>query len=121
MSGIAGIYPLQIRLAPRQLWRRIRFTRVRRHGVWAAVGLDAREARFDDFDADNDPRDEHDFGSFELEGEKLFWKIDLYERELVKPSWWERRKNVAHLRVRCQRAPKHCCFEDDDRTLSHAL
>ena len=49
---------------------------------------------FDDFDADNDPRDEHDFGSFELEGDKLLWKIDLYERELVKPSWWERRKNV---------------------------
>jgi len=39
---------------------------------------------FDDFNADNDPHREHDFGSFELEGEKLFWKIDLYERELVK-------------------------------------
>ena len=27
---------------------------------------------FDDFNADNDPHREHDFGSFELEGEKLF-------------------------------------------------
>ncbi len=41
---------------------------------------------FDDFNADNDPHHEHDFGSFELEGEKLFSKIDLYERELVKQA-----------------------------------
>jgi len=34
---------------------------------------------FDDFTADNDPHGEHDFGSFELEGEKLFWKIDYYD------------------------------------------
>jgi hypothetical protein len=31
---------------------------------------------FNDFNADNDPHGEHDFGSFELEGEKVFWKID---------------------------------------------
>ena len=34
---------------------------------------------FDDFNADNDPHREHDFGSFELEGEKLFWKIDYFD------------------------------------------
>jgi Protein of unknown function (DUF3768) len=34
---------------------------------------------FDDFDADNDPHHEHDFGSFELEDEMLFWKIDYYD------------------------------------------
>jgi len=34
---------------------------------------------FDDFNADNDPHGEHDFGSFELEGEKLFSKIDYYD------------------------------------------
>ena len=34
---------------------------------------------FDDFNEDNDPHREHDFGSFELEGEKLFWKIDYYD------------------------------------------
>ena len=36
---------------------------------------------FDDFNADNDPHGEHDFGSFELEGEKLFWKIDYYSTD----------------------------------------
>ena len=41
---------------------------------------------FDGFNADNYPHREQDFDSFELEGEKLFWKIDLYERELVKQT-----------------------------------
>src|SRR5262245_4538986 len=34
---------------------------------------------FADFTADNDPHGEHNFGSFELEGEQLFWKIDYYD------------------------------------------
>jgi hypothetical protein len=37
---------------------------------------------FDDFNAGNDPHHEHDFGSFELEGEKLFWKIDYYNESM---------------------------------------
>src|SRR5262245_9302945 len=36
---------------------------------------------FDDFNADNDPHGEHDFGSFELEGEKVFWKVDYYSTD----------------------------------------
>jgi hypothetical protein len=39
----------------------------------------AKVIAFDDFNADNDPHREHDFGSFELDGEKLFWKIDYYD------------------------------------------
>lgn len=35
------------------------------------------EARkFEAFTGDNDPYDEHDFGSFEVDGHKVFWKID---------------------------------------------
>ena len=37
---------------------------------------------YDDFTEDNDPYGEHDFGAFELEGQKLFWKIDYYDLEL---------------------------------------
>jgi hypothetical protein len=39
---------------------------------------------FDVFTPDNDPRGEHDFGNFELDGKKVFWKIDLYEECFVK-------------------------------------
>ena len=34
------------------------------------------------FTQDNDPYGEHDFGSFELDGEKLYWKIDCYDKEM---------------------------------------
>ena len=37
---------------------------------------------FDAFSADNDPHAEHDFGSFELAGQKFFWKIDYYDQHL---------------------------------------
>jgi hypothetical protein len=36
---------------------------------------------FDDFNEDNDPYGEHDFGSFNHKGEEIFWKIDDYEGE----------------------------------------
>lgn len=35
--------------------------------------------RFAEFNANNDPYGEHDFGSFEVAGEKFFWKIDYYD------------------------------------------
>ena len=41
-------------------------------------------ATFDDFNEDNDPYGEHDFGSFKLCGRRFFWKIDLYEEPNVK-------------------------------------
>jgi hypothetical protein len=36
---------------------------------------------FNAFDADNDPYAEHDFGAFEIEGTRLFWKIDACAAE----------------------------------------
>jgi len=37
---------------------------------------------FDRFSEDNDPWGEHDFGAIELDGKKLFWKIDPYDLAL---------------------------------------
>jgi len=37
---------------------------------------------FADFNADNDPHGEHDFGSFELAGETYFFKVDYYSPDL---------------------------------------
>ncbi|CAN1213584.1 DUF3768 domain-containing protein [Tumidithrix helvetica PCC 7403] len=39
-------------------------------------------ANFDNFTQDNDPWGERDFGSIELEGDLLFWKIDYYDLQL---------------------------------------
>ena len=35
---------------------------------------------FTDFKESNDPHNEHDFGSIEVGGEKIFWKIDYYDK-----------------------------------------
>jgi hypothetical protein len=34
---------------------------------------------FSDFNEGNDPYGEHDYGSFEFEGEKYLWKIDYFD------------------------------------------
>ncbi|MGV7222178.1 MAG: DUF3768 domain-containing protein [Nitrospinales bacterium] len=38
---------------------------------------------YDDFNKDNDPYGEHDFGAIEHNGEKIFWKIDYYAPDLI--------------------------------------
>ena len=37
---------------------------------------------FDNFCHANDPHQEHDFGSFQAEGETIFFKIDYYDNDL---------------------------------------
>jgi len=46
----------------------------------------ATVAAFDQFDEDNDPYGEHDFGALVLAGERLFWKIDYYDPSLIEGS-----------------------------------
>jgi Protein of unknown function (DUF3768) len=41
-------------------------------------------ALFDDFCQANDPHQEHDFGAFDADGQRIFFKIDLYEEPDVK-------------------------------------
>lgn len=41
--------------------------------------------RFDAFTDDNDPHREHDMAFLDVAGERVFWKIDLYEKGDVKP------------------------------------
>ena len=38
-------------------------------------------ASYDGFTEPNDPHGERDFGAFDIVGEKLFWKIDLFDAE----------------------------------------
>jgi hypothetical protein len=41
---------------------------------------------FDKFTPDNDPHGERDFGSFEHNGSKVYWKIDYYDKQLESGS-----------------------------------
>jgi hypothetical protein len=54
-----------------------------------AMGPEAQEGivealrRYDDFDADNDPYGEHDFGLIVVAGNELLFKIDYYDLDLT--------------------------------------
>ena len=58
----------------------------------AALGHEAVDrivktiATFDDFCHANDPHEEHDFGAFEVDGNRLFFKIDYYDSSLTQHS-----------------------------------
>ena len=41
---------------------------------------------FDEFNADNDPYSEHDFGKIEIDGEVIFWKFDYYDLKYIYAS-----------------------------------
>ena len=55
----------------------------------AALGPQAVErivktiAVFDDFCHADDPHQEHDFGAFEADGHRIFFKIDYYDESLT--------------------------------------
>lgn len=40
-------------------------------------------AAFDDFGHDNDPHGEHDFGMFNIDGYRLYFKIDYFDKSLT--------------------------------------
>jgi len=58
----------------------------------AALGQKAVErivqtiAVFDDFCNANDPYEEHDFGVFQADGHKIFFKIDYFDKTLTMHS-----------------------------------
>jgi hypothetical protein len=49
-------------------------------GAEAVARIVKTIAVYDDFCHANDPYEEHDFGSFEIDGHKLFFKIDYYDK-----------------------------------------
>lgn len=40
----------------------------------------AKVRNFNNFTEANDPYNEHDFGSFDYNGKKIYWKIDYYDK-----------------------------------------
>ncbi len=65
------------------IFRSVPCTVVHTEGIEAYPDLQREEIYnrvhlFNDFSEDNDPYQEHDFGAFDFEGQKIFWKIDYY-------------------------------------------
>jgi len=55
---------------------------VSEYGIPFSTAALAAVKAFNNFTLDNDPYGEHDFGTFELDEERLIWKIDYYDRTL---------------------------------------
>jgi len=75
----------------------------------AALGREAVDrivktiAVFDDFCHANDPHEEHDFGSFEADGQTIYFKIDYLDRDLSMHSADPRL-------LEAQQAPANICY-----------
>lgn len=56
------------------------------------LGEEARQeiankvSHFDQFNHDNDPHGEHDFGAVDHAGRRVFWKIDYYAPDMMSGS-----------------------------------
>jgi hypothetical protein len=52
-------------------------------GAEAVARIVKTIAVFDDFCHANDPHEEHDFGAFDVDGHRVFFKIDYYDESLT--------------------------------------
>jgi hypothetical protein len=52
-------------------------------GAEAVARIVKTVAVFDDFCHANDPHQEHDFGEFDADGHRIFFKIDYYDESLT--------------------------------------
>jgi hypothetical protein len=55
-------------------------------GAEAVARIVKTIAVYDDFCHANDPYEEHDFGSFEVDGHTIFFKIDYFDKGLASHS-----------------------------------
>jgi len=65
------------------LGRKLMTRGIRNLDLMTTIEIAEKVQAFDSFNADNDPGGEHNFGNFEHEGHKIFWKIDYYDRARV--------------------------------------
>ena len=53
---------------------------------YAVQAILSQVRSFDDFTADSDPYNEHDFGSFHFRRHQVFWKFDYYDLDYAMHS-----------------------------------
>ncbi|WP_371229910.1 DUF3768 domain-containing protein [Roseovarius sp. 2305UL8-3] len=66
-----------------------------RGSVFAVAAVQAVRS-FEAFSEDNDPWGEHDFGAVQVQGEKVFWKIDYYTPDLSAGSENPANEGITH-------------------------
>jgi hypothetical protein len=59
---------------------------VRALGMVDVAAIALKVITFNAFSDANDPHGEHDFGSFEHNGQRIFWKIDCYGLDMEQAS-----------------------------------
>ena len=59
---------------------------VQQLGVDAIARILVGVREFDNFNGDNDPYGEHDFGALAVDGHQIFWKISYYDKLLQRGS-----------------------------------
>ena len=62
-------------------------------------------AVYDDFCHANDPHGEHDFGSFEADGQRIFFKIDYFDKGLIAHSPDPSDPSVTERVITCRPLP----------------
>ena len=71
---------------PDALGRTVVTAGIHAHGPEFVLKVLNAVAGFDNFSADNDPYGEHDFGNLSVDGEKIYFKIDYFDRDCVNGS-----------------------------------
>lgn len=51
-------------------------------GITNVAAIINEVRKFTNFSEDNDPHREHDFGAVDVAGQRIFWKIDYYDKQL---------------------------------------
>jgi hypothetical protein len=65
---------------PKQRWPAVITPGVAALGREAVQRIFQTASVFDDFRKENDPYGEHDFGSFEAEGQAIFFNVDYFDK-----------------------------------------
>ena len=52
-------------------------------GEWFIARICVAVREFSDFNSDNDPNGEHDFGKVTVDTQTVFWKVDYYDLTLT--------------------------------------
>lgn len=69
---------------------------IRQYGETYLARVSHAVATFDQFNEENDPRGEHDFGAITIDNVELFWKVDYFDLDLNAQSPDKANPDITH-------------------------